>query len=85
MQLGVCVVLRGAFPARLWIARRTPSGCFDWTGAFLQRSILCCVSREHFGAMYSQQHSHRDRPMTSVAFLQAIMQTSEHRTDPAEW
>ncbi len=40
----------------------------------------------HFGAMYSQQRSHRDRPMLAVPFLRAMMQSEEPGSDDvAAW
>ena len=38
---------------------------------------LRITKTHHFGAMYSQQRSHRDRPMLVVPFLRAMMQTEE--------
>ena len=57
----------------------------SFVGAVLRRSLLCCGRRMHFGAMYSQQYSHRDKPMRNVGFLRALMQTSEVATEEAEW
>ena len=58
----------------------------SFVGAVLRRSLVCCGGRRmHFGAMYSQQHSHRDRPMRNVEFLQALMQVVEPRAAEAEW
>ena len=39
----------------------------------------------HFGAMYSQKASHRDKPMRNVAFLRAMMQKVEVDTAEREW
>ena len=57
----------------------------SFVGAVLRRSLLCCQQRMHFGAMYSQKASHRDKPMRNVAFLRAMMQTTEVHTAEAEW
>lgn len=57
----------------------------SFVGAVLRRSLLCCKQRMHFGAMYSQQHSHRDKPMRNVAFLKSLMQKSEVDTDEKAW
>ena len=38
----------------------------------------------HFGAMYSQQRSHRDRPMLAVPFLRAMMQSEEPGSDDVD-
>ena len=57
----------------------------SFTGAVLRRSLLCCKHRYHFGAMYSQQRSHRDKPMRNVGFLRAMMQEQELPTSPDEW
>ena len=48
----------------------------SWQAAMLSRSLLCCKRRMHFGAMYSQANSHRDKPMPNVTFLQAVTQTA---------
>ena len=58
----------------------------SFVGAVLRRSLTCCGRyRMHFGAMYSQQRSHRDKPMRHVAFLQAMMQTKEVAMEEVEW
>ena len=57
----------------------------SFVGAVLRRSLVCCRERYHFGAMYSQQRSHRDKPMRHVDFLRALMQASEERAAEAEW
>jgi len=57
----------------------------SFPGAFLRRSLLCCRHRAHFGAMYSQEYSHRDKPMRNLDFLRAMMQTHEVGTAQAEW
>ena len=57
----------------------------SFVGAVLRRSLRCCKERFHFGAMYSQQRSHRDKPMRNVDFLRALMQTSEVKVSEAEW
>ena len=57
----------------------------SWGGAMLSRSLLCCQHRYHFGAMYSQQYSHRDKPMHNVDFLQALTQVEVPGADPEEW
>jgi hypothetical protein len=35
--------------------------------------------------MYSQEYSHRDKPMRNLDFLRAMMQTHEVGTAQAEW
>ena len=57
----------------------------SFVGAVLRRTLICCSERMHFGAMYSQQRSHRDKPMRDVGFLRAMMQTSETSTAVREW
>ena len=57
----------------------------SFPGAVLRRSLVCCKERMHFGAMYSQQRSHRDKPMRHVDFLRALMQTKERMTGEASW
>ena len=57
----------------------------SFVGAVLRRSLTCCQERNHYGAMYSQQRSHRDKPMRHVAFLRALMQADERRTDEKDW
>ena len=57
----------------------------SFVGAMLGRSLSCCSARMHFGAMYTQQYSHRDRPMKNVDFLRSMMQSNEHSTDRASW
>lgn len=57
----------------------------SFVGAVLRRSLICCVGRMHFGAMYSQQRSHRDRPMRDVAFLRAMMQAHEINVTEQAW
>jgi len=57
----------------------------SWGSAMLSRSLLCCRHRHHFGAMYSQAHSHRDKPMGNVEFLQAVTQVETPGADPGEW
>ena len=57
----------------------------SFTGAVLRRTLICCQERFHFGAMYSQQRSHRDRPMRDVGFLRSLMQTVEQKTAVEEW
>ncbi|KAL1526636.1 hypothetical protein AB1Y20_015340 [Prymnesium parvum] len=57
----------------------------SFVGAMLSRSLTCCSARMHFGAMYTQQYSHRDRPMKNVAFLRAMMQSEEQDTEPSRW
>ena len=57
----------------------------SFVGAVLRRSMTCCKERYHFGAMYSQQRSHRDKPMRHVDFLRALMQASEQRAAETEW
>lgn len=58
----------------------------SFVGAVLRRSLTCCgPHRMHFGAMYSQQYSHRDKPMRNVELLHALMQTVEPRAGEAEW
>jgi uncharacterized membrane protein YgcG len=57
----------------------------SWGSAMLSRSLLCCRHRHHFGAMYSQVHSHRDKPMGDVDFLQAVTQVETPGAGPGEW
>ena len=57
----------------------------SFVGAMLTRSLTCCSTRMHFGAMYTQQYSHRDRPMKNVAFLRAMMQSTEHHAEQPSW
>jgi hypothetical protein len=57
----------------------------SFVGALLRRSLVCCKERMHYGAMYSQQHSHRDKPMRHVDFLRALMQTEEQGTEVDAW
>ena len=57
----------------------------SFVGAVLRRSLVCCKQRFHFGAMYSQQRSHRDRPMRNVDFLRALMQKREIGVEEREW
>ena len=57
----------------------------SFVGAVTGRSLTCCSERHHYGAMYTQQHSHRDRPMRNVQFLQALMQSVELQTEVAHW
>uniref|UniRef100_A0A7S3AGL4 Uncharacterized protein n=1 Tax=Haptolina ericina TaxID=156174 RepID=A0A7S3AGL4_9EUKA len=57
----------------------------SFVGAMITRSVTCCQERMHFGAMYTQEHSHRDRPMKNVNFLQAMMQTEEPLADADNW
>ena len=58
----------------------------SFVGAVTGRSLTCCKERYHFGAMYSQQRSHRDRPMLAVPFLRAMMQSEEPGSDDvAAW
>ena len=35
--------------------------------------------------MYSQQRSHRDKPMRNVSFLRAMMQKREVDVEPIKW
>lgn len=57
----------------------------SFPGAVLRRSLVCCKERMHFGAMYSQQRSHRDKPMRNVDFLRAMMQTNEIAVEESHW
>ena len=57
----------------------------SFVGAVLRRSLICCRERMHFGAMYSQQHSHRDKPMRNVDFLRALMQKHEVNVEDFHW
>ena len=47
--------------------------------------LAASQERKHFGAMYSQVHSHRDKPMRNLGFLRAMMQTDEPAAAEAEW
>jgi len=53
----------------------------SFVGQVIARSLRCCAphARRHFGAMYDRGHSHRDRPMRNISFLQALTQTVEAR------
>ena len=57
----------------------------SFVGAVLRRSMICCKERYHWGAMYSQQRSHRDKPMRDVGFLRAMMQDREQKVAVADW
>ena len=57
----------------------------SFVGAVLRRSLTCCNERFHFGAMYSQQRSHRDKPMRNIDFLRALMQAKEQSAEEARW
>lgn len=57
----------------------------SFVAAVLRRSLVCCTERRHYGAMYSQAHSHRDKPMRNQGFLRAMMQTDEPRAAEADW
>ena len=57
----------------------------SFVGAVLRRSMTCCKERYHFGAMYSQQRSHRDKPMRNINFLRAMMQDKEQKVGVHEW